>query len=170
MTNGKNKRKTNGHAGPHDRTNGHAPASSDRGGIAAHGNHAASDDASGATVASAAISAAAGTVRDAHAHAAPPHPNGTKHEEAGQNPRKKGKSKEVPPGEGPLPASPGDFVEEIHKRIDLFKIWQRLLKSKDDKIKQRAVEKLTEMRYKGAAALDEEPQRIVIDMPRPDRD
>jgi len=170
VTHQRNSRRTNGHAGPHDRTNGHAPASSDRGGIAAHGNHAASDDASGATVASAAISAAAGTVRDAHAHAAPPHPNGAKHEEAGQNPRKKGKSKEVPPGEGPLPASPGDFVEEIHKRIDLFKIWQRLLKSKDDKIKQRAVEKLTEMRYKGAAALDEEPQRIVIDMPRPDRD
>src|SRR6266403_716724 len=58
----------------------------------------------------------------------------------------------------------------IQKRIDLFKIWQRLLKSKDDKIKQRAVEKLTEMRYKGAAGLDEEPQRIIIDMPRPDRD
>jgi len=85
-------------------------------------------------------------------------------------PRKKNKSKIVPPGEGPLPASPGDFVEEIHKRIDLFKIWQRLLKSKDNKIKQRAVEKLTEMRYKGAAALAEDSQQIIIDMPGPKRD
>ena len=170
MTHQRNSRKTNGHAGPQDRTNGHAPASSDRGGIAAHGNHAASDDAGGASVASAAISAAAGTARDAHAHAAPPHPNGATDPEDDKNSKDKDKSKIVPPGEGPLPATPGDFVEEIHKRIDLFKIWQRLLKSKDDKVKQRAVEKLTEMRYKGAAALEEEPQQIVIDLPRPKRD
>ena len=164
MTHQRNSRRTNGHAGPQDRTNGHAPASSDRGGTAQHGNHAASDDASGATVASAAISAAAGTVRDAHAHAAPPHPNGA------TDPEDKDKSKIVPPGEGPLPANPGDFVEEIHKRIDLFKIWQGLLQNGDDKIKQRAVEKMTEMRYKGAAALEEEPQQIVIDLPCPKRD
>ena len=170
MTNGKKKRRTNGHAGPQDRTNGHAPASSDRGGIAAHGNHAASDDASEASVANAAISAAAGTPRDAHADAAPPHPNGAPHSEDDKNSKDTGKSTIVLPGEGPLPADPGDFVEEIHKRIDLFKIWQRLLKSKDDKVKQRAVEKLTEMRYKGAAALEEEPQQIVIDLPRPKRD
>ncbi len=170
MTRQRNSRRTNGHAGPHNRTNGHAPASSEQGGLAAHGNHAASDDASGASVASAAISAAAGTPRDAHADAAPPHPNGAPHPEDDKNSKDKGKSKIVPPGEGPLPASPGDFVEEIHKRIDLFKIWQRLLKSKDDKIKQRAVEKLTEMRYKGAAALGEDSQQIIIDMPGPKRD
>ena len=170
MTNEKNRRRTNGHAGPHDRANGHAPASSDRGGIAAHGNHAASDDASGASVASAAISAAAGTARDAHAHAAPPRPNGAKDPEDDKNSKDKDQSKEVPPGEGPLPATPGDFVEAIHKRIDLFEVWLGLLNSKDDKIKQRAVEKLTEMLYKGAAALEEEPQQIVIDLPRPKRD
>ncbi len=49
-------------------------------------------------------------------------------------------------------------------------VWQELLNSKDDKIKQRAVERLTDLRYKTAAGLTEEPQRIVIDMPRPDRD
>ncbi len=170
MTHQRNSRRTNGHAGPQDRTNGHAPASSDRGGTAQHGNHAASDDASGATVASAAISAAAGTVRDAHAPAAPPHPNGATDPEDDKNSKDKDESKIVPPGEGPLPANPGDFVEEIHKRIDLFKIWQGLLQNGDDKIKQRAVEKMTEMRYKGAAALEEEPQQIVIDLPRPKRD
>lgn len=80
------------------------------------------------------------------------------------------KEDKIPPGEGPLPATPGDFVEEIHRRIDLFKVWQRLLKSKDLKIKQRAVERLTDLRYKGAAALAEEPQEIIFDMPRPKRD
>jgi hypothetical protein len=68
------------------------------------------------------------------------------------------------PGEGPLPEDPADFVEEIHRRVDLFQIWQELLKSQDEKIKQRAVEKLTEMRYKGAQSLAEEPQQIVIDI------
>lgn len=92
------------------------------------------------------------------------------HQQAGNNSEDNGKSEIVPPGEGPLPENPGDFVEEIHKRIDLFKIWQGLLQNKDEKIKQRAVEKLTEMRYKGAAALEEEPQQIVIDLPRPKRD
>jgi hypothetical protein len=67
-------------------------------------------------------------------------------------------------GEGPLPTDPGDFVEEIHQRVDLFEVWQALLNSKDDKIKQRAVEKLTEMRYKGASALEEERPQIVIDI------
>ena len=74
------------------------------------------------------------------------------------------------PGKSPLPQSPSEFVEEIHRRIDLFKVWQSLLRSKDAKIKQRAVERLTELRYKGAAALEEEPQQIVIDLPRPKRD
>ena len=77
---------------------------------------------------------------------------------------------EIPGGELPLPADPGDFVEEVHRDTDLLTVWRSLLQSKDEKIRQRAVEKLTEMRYKGAAALAEEPQRIVIDMPGPTRD
>jgi len=122
VTNGKSKRRTNGHAGPQDRTNGHAPASSDRGGISAHGNHAASDDASEASVANAAISAAAGTPRDGHADAAPPHPNGAPDPEDDKNSEEKGKSKIVPPGEGPLPPTPRPLVEEFPKPIDLYKI------------------------------------------------
>ncbi len=170
MTRQRNSRRTNGHAGPHNRTNGHAPASSERGGISTQGDRVASDDASGASVASVGISAAAGTAREAYADAAPSHRNGALAKTDGEKARGKGKSKIVPPGEGPLPANPGDFVEEIHKRIDMFEIWQDLLKNEDDKIKQRAVEKLTEMRYKGAAALEEEPPQIVIDLPRPNRD
>ena len=69
-----------------------------------------------------------------------------------------------------MPDNPAEFVEEIHRRVDLFEVWQKFLESKDDKIRQRAVEKLTEMRYKGAAALADEPQQIVIDMPGPERE
>ena len=74
------------------------------------------------------------------------------------------------PSEGPLPEDPADFVEEIHQRVDLFEIWQELLKSQDEKIKQRAVEKLTEMRYKGAPSLAEEPQQVVFELTRAKRD
>jgi hypothetical protein len=55
--------------------------------------------------------------------------------------------------------------------VDLFKVLQNLLKSKDAKVKQRALEKILEMKYgKGAAALAEDPQQIIIDMPGPKRD
>src|SRR6266478_3202120 len=81
-----------------------------------------------------------------------------------------GKAKPIPGGESPLPADPGEFVEEIHRHADLFILWHKLLNSKDPKIQQRAVEKLTEMHYKGAAALADEPQQVVVDIPRPKRD
>jgi hypothetical protein len=170
VTREKNKRKTNGHAGPQDRANGHAPASTERGGIPVPGDRAASDDASGASVASAAIFAAAGTVREACADAAPPHPNGAAPGGAGKNSDGTGETKQVPPGDGPLPATADEFVDEIHSRIDLFEVWQDLLESKDDKIKQRAVERLTDLRYKTGSSQAEEPQQIIFDLPRPKRD
>jgi hypothetical protein len=167
----KNHRKANGHAGTHDRTNGHAPASTARGGVPVHRDRAASDDASGTPVASAAISAfAAGTGREAYADAAPPPPNGEAPVAAGNISDGTADSKVIPPGEGPLPATIDEFVDEIHSRIDLFKVWQGLLRSNDEKIKQRAVERLTDLRYKGSATLAEEPQQIIFDLPRPKRD
>jgi hypothetical protein len=174
--------KPNGHAGPHDRTNGsgdpdpvgvngHAPASTERGGIPVHGDQAASDDASGVSVANAAVSStAAGTARQANAEAAPPPSDGEMHEATGKNTKSAGKSKNVPPGEAPLPATADEFVDEIHSRIDLFKVWQDLLRSKDIKIKQRAVERLTDLRYKTGSSQAEDPQQIIFDMPRPNRD
>jgi hypothetical protein len=136
-----------------------------------HRDRAASDDASGASVASAAISAfAAGTGREAYADAAPPRPNGELRESVGKNSGNPEDSKNIPPGEGPLPATTDEFVDEIHSRIDLFEVWLGLLRSTDEKVKQRAIERLTELRYKGAAALAEEPQQIIFDLPRPKRD
>ncbi len=189
MTHRTNSRKANGHAGPHDRPNGHAPASTERGGVPANWDQAASDDASGVSVASAAASPAAAdlqpqasTDRKAYAEVAPPRPNGAPHDlssgmspasdkgKEGKKPHATGKSTKIPPGEKPLPADAGEFVQEIHRRIDLFRTWQRLLRSKDPKIRQRAAERLTDMFYKDAATSTEEPQQIIFDLPRPKRD
>ena len=136
-----------------------------------HPDRAASDDASGASVASAAISAfAAGTGREAYADAAPPRPNGEVPVAAGKNSDGTHDPKVIPPGEAPLPVAVDEFVDEIHSRIDLFEVWLRLLRSTDEKVKQRAIERLTELRYKGTSPLAEEPQQIIFDLPRPKRD
>ncbi len=171
----KDRHKVNGYAGPHDRANGggsglagvngHGPASTERGGVPVQRDRAASDDASGATVARDAGSIiVSGTVRQACAEVAPPSPNGNSLVAAAAPADRQGETEPIPGGEFSLPADPGEFIEEIHSRIDLFEVWLTLLRSKDEKIKQRAVEKLTEMRYKGAAALADEPQQIVIDI------
>ncbi len=164
MTRPKNQRKTNGHAGARDRPNGPAPASTERGGVPVHWDQAASDGASGVPVASAATPAAAGADREAYAEAAPPPPNGEAHDTAGKKPDPKKKQEQTPGGEFPLPANAGEFVEEIHRRTDLFVVWKKLLNSKDPKIMQRAVERLAELRYKTGADDTEEPQQIVIDI------
>lgn len=170
--------KTNGHVGAQGRPNGnggcpggngHALASTERGGIPGLRGQAASDDARGATLALDASSIPApGTDRDAYAEVAPPashgKPNGHAREAATQNQDAKEKPEPIHGGEFPLPADPGEFVEEVHRRVDLLEVWQRLLNHGDPKIQQRAVEKLTEMRYKGASAMAEEPQQIVIDI------
>lgn len=206
-------RKPNSNAGSHGRPNGHGPDSvpacdaglvpasyapapaRQRGGVPVsacpcpagrHHDRAASDDASGTSVACAPASAVAGlhsqasTDREAYAAAAPPLLQSLSHEA-----QEKGKpqsaashaplpteaeGEQIPGGELPLPSAPSDFVDEVHRDTNLFDVWRSLLQSKDEKVRQRAVEKLTEMRYKGAAALADEPQRIIIDMPGPTRD
>lgn len=112
---------------------------------------------------------APGTVCGEYAEVAPSLLPGVLPEVSPTPPATGKESEPIPGGEFPLPASPGEFVEEVHRNTDLFIVWKELLNSKDEKIRQRAVEKLTEMRYKGAALADE-PKQIIIDMPRPDRD
>ena len=181
MTLTKNQHKPNGHAGENDRpggrggrkgVNGHGPASTERGGIPRQRDRAASVDDRRVSLALDASSIhAPGTDCEAYAEVAPPPPNGAPQEADAEKPDALAKERPISGGEFPLPADPGEFVEEIHRRIDLFEVWQKLLNnSKDPKIQQRAVEKLTEMRYKGAAALADEPQQIVFDMPRPNRE
>jgi hypothetical protein len=111
----------------------------------------------------AAPSAAAGTDRDAYAEVAGK-PNGKK------GPRDTGEAPEIPPSAEPLPEDGPAFVEALHERLDLLEVGKSLLESADEKIKQRAWERMLEMRYgKGAPAV-EEAQHIVIDLPRPVRD
>lgn len=149
--------------------------------------NAASVDANGASAASAAISAAAGTDRDAYAEVAQASNRGKRPRAIGAGSRPDaglpqhrlatekpgGTSKAEPESKEitPLPDDIANFVDEIHSRVDLFRVLQHLLKSKDAKVKQRALEKILEMKYgRGAAALAEDPQQIVIDMPGPKRD
>jgi hypothetical protein len=117
---------------------------------------------------------APGTDRAGYAEVAPSRPsektNGAPREAAPRLPATDKQSDPIPGGEFPLPPYPDEFVEEVHRRVDLLEVWQRLLNHEDPKVQQRAVEKLTEMRYKGAAALADEPQQIIFDMPRPNRD
>ena len=175
-----NQRRTNGHAGPNgringnagpQRANGHGPASEGRGGVPVLGGQAASDDAHGDTVANAKVSSAlAGTVRDACAAAAPPLSSGDFPASPGEEAQSRNDLEKVPGGEAPLPATPADFVQEIHRKIDLTEVWHNLLRSKDEKVRQRAVERLTDLLYKGAETSAEEPQRFILDLPRPKRD
>ena len=76
----------------------------------------------------------------------------------------------LPPAKYPLPEAAGEFVEEIHRKVDLTEVWQSLLRSADDKIRQRAAERLTDLRYKLEVAAEDEPQQILFDVPRPDPD
>ncbi len=174
MTLTKNQHKRNGHAGENDRpggrgdrkgVNGHGPASTERGGIPRQRDRAASvDDRRVSFALDAGSIHAPGTDCEAYAEVAPLRPNGESHVAAAQEPHAAVDEERIPGGEFPLPDDPVEFVEEIHRRADLFEVWQRLLNHGDPKIQQRAVEKLTEMRYKGAAALADEPQQIVIDI------
>ena len=174
MSNPKPAIKPNGHAGPQGRVNGHAPDSTDWGGIPVPRDRAASDDTRRASAAmGASCTTASGTDCGAYAEVAPPHSEKTnghalvaaeKQPRNGSATKEDGKKKEIPGGSSPLPEDPVEFVDEIHRNTDLFISWRRLLNAQDEKIRQRAVEKLTEMRYKGAAALSDGPQPIVIDI------
>ena len=184
MSQYKNTHKPNGHAELHDRPNGHAPASTERGAIPPNWDQAASDDASGASIASAAASpAAAGlqpqasTDREAYAEVAPPRPNGAatqvspgNNSSADESNKKNKPKRKLPPGKYPLPDNPAEFVEEIHRKADITEIWRDLLQSEDEKIKQRAVERLTSMLYEDGALSNDDPQQIIFDLPRPKRD
>ena len=171
MTRAKNFSKPNGHAGPHGRPNGHAPASSERSGVPPQPGLAASDDPSGLSVANAAADpAAAGTAREAYAEVATLRPNGAAPPPSPASPHappdspQSSETDPVPPGDYPLPDNVAEFVEEVHRKIDLTEVWHRLLRSKDEKIRQRAAERLTDMLYKDAYALEEDGPGMLCDI------
>ncbi len=191
MTQQKSSRKTNGHSGPNGRTNGHGPAyapahsaGGERGGAPAGSDrlrgHAASDDAGrdpdalAAPLGATNLHTQADTDCPAYAAAVPPLSNeaaparGSRGSPAGD--ADNGLEEELPAGEYPLPDNPAEFVEEIHRKVDLAEVWHRLLRSKDVKVRQRAIEKLTGMLYEDGALSGDDPQTLIFDLPRPKRD
>jgi hypothetical protein len=147
---------------------------------------AASVDASDLSVANAtASSAAAGAEREACADVAVPQGEGRRHQSAGAASRshKDGKNendkeasqarrrRKVVPGREPLPIDGEAFVDAVHAQVDLVQLEVDLLRSKDDKITQRELAYLRELRYgKRAPVADDEPTQIIFDMPGPERD
>jgi hypothetical protein len=130
---------------------------------------AASDDAGGTTAAEAATSPAAGTGRPAYA------------EVAHERPAKEAKSRvlsetamnkgaELPAGDGEMPEDRAAFVEAVFARVNLVAAWERQVRSADEKIAQRALEKLDEMRYERRDAAAEERQQVEIEVTPRDRD
>jgi hypothetical protein len=114
------------------------------------------------------------------------------HEKSGRNEKDKNKNKgknknkdgnadkdsskanarrEVVPGLEPLPLDGEAFVDAVHAQVNLVQLEVDLLRSKDDKITQRELAYLRELRYgKRAAIADDEPTQIIFDMPGPERD
>ena len=63
------------------------------------------------------------------------------------------------------------FVDAMHEHVDLYHACARLVKSKDEKIAQRMMERLLEMTYgKAPAAAEDQAPQIMFDAPRPIRD
>jgi hypothetical protein len=180
--------KANGHDTSTSRVNGHGLVSPSQAALDMEAplekGRAASDDARDIPSAAAASSAAAGTERDACAEVAPPEggangkpkstrggrgaDKGTPHvpSEPGRNTKAKD-SVDIPPGSEPLPADGVGFVDAMHAHVDLYLACARLVKSGDEKIAQRMVERLLEMSYgKSPADSGAEAPQIVFDAPR----
>lgn len=168
MTQRKNPSSKNGssnssaHRNANGSTDGLAQESAIRQDIVTFENWAASDDARGPLVAETAASAAACASRDAYAEMAQAEregkrlpPSGAASRPAHSNGKAARKSKDAPeisPGLAPLPADGASFVEAVHERVDLIELEVSLLKSEDEKIRQRELAYLRELKYGKIAA------------------
>lgn len=78
---------------------------------------------------------------------------------------------DIPPGSEPLPEDRPGFVDAMHEHVDLYQACARLVKSKDEKIAQRMLERLLEMSYgKSPSSNGDEIPQIIFDAPRPIHD
>jgi hypothetical protein len=178
--------KSNGYDRSASRVNGHATISSSGAAQEAPLNRgrAASDDAREIPNAAAASSAAAGTDRDECAEVAPP-PEGESSHRGKQDKKGNGSNTatgsgakgkpgglvRIPPGSAPLAPDGPSFVDDMHAHVDLYIACARLVKSRDEKIAQRMVERLLEMSYgKSPAPPSDEVPQIIVDTPRSVRD
>jgi len=78
---------------------------------------------------------------------------------------------DIPPGVEPLAADGPGFVDAMHAHVDLYLACARLVRSSDEKIAQRMVERLLEMSYgKSPTPQNEDAAPVIFDVPRPKRD
>ena len=188
--------KANGHAEISGRTNGkgdrpaangHGPNADEQKEIPMNLNRAAADDAGGLLVASA-TSVVAGANPNAYAAVAPAEAHGSRPCKSGAAPRSQGKGSkssdkkkkdealekpkrpEIPGGTEPLPIDGPEFVEAVHERLDLIALQVMLLRSEDEKIVQRELAYLRELRYGKTVApsVDDGPVQVIYDVGRPD--
>ena len=145
---------------------------------------AASDDASELSVANAAASSAAARAdREACAEVAQAQGEGKRSSGAGTASRTRNEkdgsketgaakgSRKLLPGLEPLPIDGEAFVDAVHTQVDLVQLEVDLLSSTDDKIVQRELAYLRELRYgKRAAPADDEVPQIILDMQRPEKE
>ena len=138
---------------------------------------AASDEACGGSVAGAANSQAACAARNAYAEAAMPRPRGTRSKpEAPQKTPEERLEIAVRNGLGGSGAFVADiadsaaFVNAVTARVDMMRVTERMLLSEDEKIAQRAWERMLDMKFgKAGAQPSEEAAPIILDLPRPER-
>jgi hypothetical protein len=74
----------------------------------------------------------------------------------------------TPPGTEPLPLDGATFVEAVHERVDLIALEEQLLRSADEKIVQRELAYLRELRYGKTASFstdDDIPPRLIFEPP-----
>ena len=101
----------------------------------------------------------------------------------GAAPRANGESASSPKGaSGATPAKPTDlaamqdavaFVDAVAARVNLVQRSADLVGSKDEKIAKSELDRLRDMKFgkvSVAGGPSEEPQQLIIDVPRPDRE
>jgi len=63
------------------------------------------------------------------------------------------------------------FVDAVAARVDLVSVAEQLLKSNDEKVRQRMLERSLDMTFgkpSGASGVGDEPLQVIPDLPRPD--
>ncbi len=71
---------------------------------------------------------------------------------------------ELSSGGAQMPADSAAFVDAVHARVNLVEAWERQVRSKDEKVVQRALENLNGMKYERGGTSREAPREYTIDV------
>ena len=180
-----NRKKVNGHAGSSAATLGCAQLSAEP--LDHVLGKAGSDDASVLSVANAACSTTAGADRQACAdlagpaaearsgraagpagaaaastHAVPPKSAAKPDDQLQAEREPQNRFAAIPPGRKRLPVDGEAFVNAVHRQIDLVELEVTLLRHEDEKIVQRELAYLRELRYGKRAPSEEDATQVVV--------